>query len=298
MNELISFLENQDVEYSGNKKLSECTSIGIGGAAEIFVSPNSKEKFTETVLFLHREKIPYRIIGNLTNILPADDRIKTVLVSTLGLNRYSITESSVLGEAGVLFSSLIRAAEKCSLGGYESLFGIPGTVGAMIAMNAGAFGSAISDHLDFVTVLSPADECILTLKRDDIAFFYRDSEIKRQGFIVLEASFCFNRSDRREISRKIREIIKKRTDSHPTDKRSLGSVFKRSEKLTASYMIDRIGLKGMRCGGVSVSQKHAGFFVNDGGATASDFLKLTKLVKSEVDKKYGVKLEEEFEYLS
>ena len=297
MNELISFLENQDVEYQKGKMLSALTSVGIGGVAKLFISPNSKEKFAKTLKYLYDNKIRHHIVGNMTNILPSDDDIESVLVSTLKIDRCTVEDKTVYADCGVLFSRLIQRAGKNSLGGYEALFGIPGTVGAMLSINAGAYGVSASDFLNTVEVYDSRDGYMMTLKKEDVAFFYRGSELKKQGLTVLGATFSLIPSDKQKINYKIKQTIDKRKATQPIGSKTLGSVFKRTDSLPASFMIDRCGLKGIRIGNIEVSEKHAGFFVNKGGGTSSDFLKLTEIVKNKVKQKYGITLEEEFEYL-
>ena len=297
MNELISFLKNQDVEYETGKLLSKLTTVGIGGLANYFISPDSKEKFTKTIGFLFQNKIRFRVVGNMSNILPGDDRVETVLVSTLKLNTVKIDSEVVYAECGALFSLVILKAKAELLGGCEKLFGIPGTVGGMLSMNSEAYGASISDFLKSVDVYDPRDDCVITLEKNDVGFFYRDSEILRQGLAVLSASFTFSKFLKCEIVSNLRRIKNRRAETQPIEKRTLGSVYKRSDMIPASYMIDRCGLKGTRVGNIIVSEKHAGFFVNEGGGTAEDFLKLSEIVKEKVKEKFGVILEEEFEYL-
>lgn len=298
MNELICFLENQDVEYKTGKVLSSCTSIGIGGAAKFFLSPNSKEKLIKTLSFLYQNKIAYRLVGNMSNILPCDSEVETVIVSTLKISNITVFGTEVYAECGVLFSKLLLLASRHALGGAESLFGIPGTVGAMLCNNSGAYGASVSDFLNNVSVYDASDASITELRREEIGFFYRDSEIKRQGLIVLDATFSFDSVSKNEIDIKLKKIKKQRLDTQPIGMKTLGSVFKRTDKHPASYMIDRCGLKGARIGNIVVSPHHAGFFVNEGGGTAEDFLRLAEMVKEKVFLKYGVILQEEFEYLT
>ena len=298
MNGLISFLESQDVKYQKDVELSKLTSIGIGGRAKILVSPKSKELFTKTLNYLFENAIPYKVIGNMTNILPCDRELETVLVSTLELKEYTISNKTVYADCGMLFSKLILIAANNMLGGCENIFGIPGTVGAMLSLNAGAYEASASDFLSYVDVYTAYDDCILRLKKEDISFNYRDSELRRQGFIVLGAGFNFLPTSKQDAQLKIKAVRNKRAAAQPINSKTLGSVFKRTKELSASYMIDRCGLKGTRIGNVSVSDKHAGFFINHGGGTADEFLLLADFVKSTVREKYGVILEEEFEYLT
>ena len=297
MNELTNFLSSQEIKYQRNKKLSECTSIGIGGIAKLIIRPKSKQEFTNVVLYLARNGFEYRVVGNMTNLLPSDAAIETILVSTLSMNNIHILEGTATAESGALFSKLILNAAKESFGGAEALFAIPGTVGAMLSINAGAYGASISDFLSEVTVCDLFDGEQIKLKKDDVAFYYRDSELKRQKLVVLEAKFSFSNCEKQEIYKNISDIKQIRARSQPIGLKTLGSVFKRGDGYAASYLIDQCGLKGERIGNISVSEKHAGFFVNEGNGTARDFLALVDLVKNKVKEKYGIELEEEFELL-
>lgn len=297
MNELIAFLDSQDVKYQRNVKLSEQTTVAIGGLAKIIIFPKSKEQFTKVLEYLTAEKICFKVLGNMSNILPSDSNIETVIISTKKMTAFSVSSSEIIADSGVLFSRLVMNAAKHSLGGCESLFGIPGTVGGMLYMNAGAYGVSISDFLLEVELYDSKSREALTLKREDIGFSYRDSEIKRQKLIVLSAKFCFSACESEIVYNKIKVIKRKRAASQPVAAKSLGSVFRKTESYAASYLIDRCGLKGTAVGNISVSEKHAGFFINNGGGTAAEFLKLTDIVKKAVKEKYRVELKEEFEYI-
>lgn len=298
MERLISFLKKEDVEFERQKKLSLCASIGIGGAANLFIIPKSKEKFTKTLRVLIENEIPYFVTGNMTNLLPSDSKTDKVILSTLGLKRINIYENEVEAEAGVLFSKLIFSAKERSLGGFERIFGIPGTLGGMLRINAGAYDCCISELLSKAEVYDPVRDEVCFFSKEDLDFFYRDSDIKKRNLIVLSANFILSKREKSEIDSDITYIKKKRFDTQPISQKTLGSVFKRTGVAPASYLIDKCGLKGCAVGDISVSDKHAGFFVNNGSGTASDFLKLCEIVKAKVQETYGVVLEEEFEYLS
>ena len=144
----------------------------------------------------------------------------------------------------------------------------------------------------------PYSKSVFTVNNEDVRFFYRDSDFKRKNLVILNARLRFLESDYLTIIDRISDVRKSRLSTQPLDKKSLGSVFKKTETESASYLIDRCGLKGMRVGGISVSEKHAGFFINDGSGTSDDFLRLTEMVKAEVFKRFGKMLSEEFEYLA
>lgn len=297
MNELTDFLVSQDVEYKRNEKLSEKTSIGIGGIANLLILPKSKEELVNLLVYLSKNNFKYRVVGNMTNLLPCDAVIETVIVSTLRINKIHVSGSAVFAECGALFSKIISAAAKESAGGAEALFGIPGSVGGMLSLNAGAYGKSVSDFLSEVIVYDPSNNEEILLKKSELAFYYRDSEIKRRMLTVLEARFNFQYGAKSLIYEKISETKRRRKSTQPIGSKTLGSVFKRSESYPASYLIDLCGLKGMRIGGILVSEKHAGFFINEGGGTARDFLELAQYVKNKVKENFGIELNEEFELL-
>lgn len=298
MDRLISFLKKEEVEFRRDETLSCHTSLGIGGVASLFVVPKSKEKLTKTLDFLIENNTPYFVCGNMTNLLVSDAKLSKVIVSTLSLDSYSFSHNEVVADSGALFSKIILSAAKKSMGGCESLFGIPGTVGGMVRVNAGAYGSSVSDFFVSAEVYDPSSKRIFTVNMDEAHFAYRDSDFKRRNLIILSARLRFFISDYIKIIDEITEVRKRRIGSQPLDKRSLGSVFKRTEAESASYLIDQCGLKGMRVGGISVSEKHAGFFINDGTGTSDDFLRLSEIVKAEVFRRRGIILSEEFEYLA
>ena len=298
MNELIEFFSNQDVKYKRNVKLSDLSTIGIGGIAKIIASPNTREKLIKTVEYLTDNNIRYKILGRMSNVLPCDFETETVIVSTLDYNKYHFEDNYVFTQSGALFSKIINSAAKLSLGGAESLYCIPGTAGAMLSINAGAFGSQISDFLSDVEIYDVNSREALTFKKDELAFFYRNSEIKKQGFLILNIRFKFIEGQREEIYQGLNNIRKKRAMTQPIGERTLGSVFLKSDEYSASYLIDRCGLKGVAIGDICVSEKHAGFFVNRKNGTANDFLALVDYVKKRVYAQYGVMLKEEFEILN
>ena len=298
MNRLVSFLKEEEVEFETEKNLSHTASIGVGGVAPLFVTPKSKEKFTKTLRFIIKNNIPYFLTGNMTNLLPMDSGIDKVILSTLGLDLFTLSGNEITAESGALFSRIILFAADNHLGGYEKIFGIPGTVGGMLRVNAGAFGCSASDLLVGVEVYDPLSDKIIFLKKEEICFYYRDSDLKRRGLVILKAKFRLKKASRSDIVEGINEVKRKRRETQPIAMKTLGSVFKRTDIAPASYLIDKCGLKGYSIGGISVSEKHAGFFVNNGTGTAEDFLRLCDTVKFKVSEAYGVFLSEEFEYLS
>ena len=297
MNELIDYLNSQDVEYKRNVKLSQYSAISIGGVADIVIFPDTKEVFTDLLKRVSACGKPFKIVGNMSNLLMPDGRCDTVLISTRRLRAIIFFEEGARAECGALFSAFITKAAENSLGGYEKLFAIPGTVGAMLAMNAGAYGISASDFVSKIEIFDFRTQDVKTFDKNEIKFDYRTSSLRDEGVAVIEATFSLPKNSKENIYASISQTRQKRIDSQPIYAKSLGSVFKRDKDYAASYLIDRAGLKGAHVGGISVSDKHAGFFVNDGTGTAAQFKELAELVKNEVLSKFGVELSLEVEYV-
>ena len=291
------FLKKHDVDYKRNIKISDISSIKIGGCCDIIAYPESEKTFIFLVDFLETNSIPYKVIGKMTNILASDNGFSGVLVSTKRLTDIKIEGELVYPESGVLVNSLLFSLARMNLGGLEELFGIPGTLGALVHNNGGAGNTDISDALLFARVYSPSEKKILILDRNALKLGYRSSALIGTDFIVLSLGLAFVRRDYREIMQKIRRCVEKRKATQPLKYPSLGSVFKRENGIPVSKLIDESGLKGTRIGGAEISKKHAGFIVNRGGASAKDVRELISLVKKEILKKYGFEPHEEIEFL-
>lgn len=291
------FLKKQDVKSEANFCMSRYSSIGIGGVARLAIMPDSEEKLIKTIDFLTEKSQRFKILGRMTNVLPCDSEYDGVLIITSNLNSFSVTENIVYAECGVSFSKLLRVLSEKSLGGAEALFGIPGSVGGMIFSNAGAYNREISDFVKNVRIYFPKERKIAILDRSDMQFSYRNQKFKGTDAIFLGATFCFDALDASEISGKLSEIISLRKSSQPYGEMSLGSIFKRNKGRPVSMLIDKLGFKGARVGGAMVSQKHAGFIINVGGASAMDVKLLISRIKNAVYHSYGFIPEEEIEYL-
>ena len=233
----------------------------------------------------------------MTNILPCDGCFSGVLVITAKMNNYSVAENKVYAECGVAFSRLLSNRADKELGGYEQLFGIPGSVGGMIYSNAGAFGREISDVCESVRLYFPKEKRVAVTKRDEMGFLYRSQKYKGTDAVILGADFSFLSLPRDKIKARQAEFIKVRKAKQPYGEKSLGSIFKRRADIPVSRLIDELMLKGTRFGGAEISKKHAGFIINSGGATALDVKILISRVKNEIYAKYGFIPEEEIEYL-
>ena len=221
-----------------------------------------------------------------------DGGIDGTVIITTKLNSVSVNGNTVTAAAGASLTSVAVAARDASLAGCEFLYGIPGTVGGGVFMNAGAYGGEIADIIENAVVFTP-DGKVTTLSKDDLDLGYRTSKLQSTRYILLSAAFSLQSGNKEVISSAMDDLMNRRMTTQPLDKPSCGSTFKRPAGNFAGKLISDCGLKGMSVGGAQVSEKHAGFIVNSGGATSRDILDLVQLVKKTVFEKTGVLLEEE-----
>ncbi len=279
--------------------LSDYTSFRIGGAADAVLLPDTEMALSLLLSFLKTEEIPFRVIGNGTNLLFADEGFRGAIVSTRHMRGITVVENTVRAAAGTPLNVLCRTLADRSLGGLAPLYGIPGTVGGAVVMNAGAFGATVSDHLTYASVYHADEGRVETLARKDLRFSYRHSLFyDKKDVAILSAEFCFPRVNSENIREKMRQVLEKRMETQPTALPSAGSAFLKPEVGYAAAWIEKAGLLGKRVGGAAVSTKHAGFIVNLGGATAEDVLSLIDEIRNEVEKRFGVLLIPEIEYIS
>lgn len=281
-----------------NTPLSDYTSFRIGGPADAILLPDTEKAFLALLCFLKSEKIPFRVIGNGTNLLFSDDGFRGAVVSTRHVRGISILGKTARAAAGTPLNVLCRTLAEHSLDGFAPLYGIPGTVGGAVFMNAGAFGATVSDHLAFVSAYRISSGKIETFARKDLDFSYRHSAFfEQRDTIILSAEFMLPHGNQENIREKMRQNIAKRMETQPTALPCAGSTFLRPKDGYASALIEQAGLKGARVGGAAVSLKHAGFIVNLGGATAKDVLALISLIRDEVQRKFQISLTPEIEYV-
>jgi len=295
MRSISAFMEKWDVEYKGSFPIRDISYVHIGGIADVLAYPDTEEKLIALVDFLNERGVKYKIIGKMSNLLPPDEDYHGVLISTDRLSAYSQDGLTVYSAAGVPLTLLIARVGRCGLGGIEELFGIPASIGGAVYQNAGAFGKEIKDVIVSARVYDVNRHKILTLANEEMQFSYRKSLLREGGLIMLSVELRFCERAYCEIMRDIKAVTEKRRLSQPTKERSLGSTFMATGGVPAARLIDGAGLKGMRVGGAEVSQKHAGFIVNVGGATARDYLSLAELVTARIYQKYGVRLKMEIE---
>lgn len=271
-----------------NEPLAKYSSFRTGGKAANIIFPESTEEFVTAL----RENPGAAVLGNLSNTLVLDGGIDGTVIITTKLNSVSVNGNTVTAAAGASLTSLAVAARDASLAGCEFLYGIPGTVGGGVFMNAGAYGGEIADIIENAVVFTP-DGKVTTLSKDDLDLGYRTSKLQSTRYILLSAAFSLQSGNKEVISPAMDDLMNRRMTTQPLDKPSCGSTFKRPAGNFAGKLISDCGLKGMSVGGAQVSEKHAGFIVNSGGATSRDILDLVQLVKKTVFEKTGVLLEEE-----
>lgn len=295
---LREFCLKERVPVLWNTPLSDYTSFRIGGPADAVLLPGNEKELLSLLCFLKRESIPFRVIGNGTNILFSDDGFRGAVVLTRHVRDISVVGNTVRAAAGTPLNVLCRALAEHSLDGFAPLYGIPGTVGGAVFMNAGAFGATVSDHLDFVSIYCLGDGKITSVAKRDLRFSYRSSLFhEKKDAIILSVEFSFSRGDQEKIRQKMRQTIEKRMETQPTALPCAGSTFLRPKDGYAALWIEKAGLKGARVGGAAVSVKHAGFIVNLGGATAKDVLSLIEMIKEEVKLRFDIALVPEIEYI-
>lgn len=281
-----------------HEPMARHTTMRVGGPAEILFSPANEGELLFAVREAKRAGAPFRIIGNGSNLLVLDGGLPGLTIR-LGeaFSKISVDGNQIRAQAGALLSRVAAAARDASLTGLEFASGIPGSAGGGMAMNAGAYGGQLSDVFEGCRALDPETGIISALGPAEMALGYRESAALSRGLIVTEAAFRLTAGDRSAIQAKMDDLSARRREKQPLNLPSAGSTFKRPEGYFAGALIEQAGLKGLRVGGASVSEKHAGFVVNDRGATARDVLDLIRLVQARVLEHSGVRLETEVRIL-
>ena len=277
-----------------NEDMSKHTTFRVGGCADVFVTPRSIEEAADIVRLLLAQDLPFTVIGNGSNILVSDKGYRGCIVCMgQGTDHISVNGQVITAGAGAILSKVAYASYENGLGGLEFASGIPGSVGGAIVMNAGAYGGEMKDVTISVKVFDAESGSILTISGKDMRFGYRTSVVKEQPYIVLEAEFLLAKKDRKQIREQMDDLAAKRRSKQPLEYPSAGSTFKRPEGYFAGKLIEDSGLKGFSVGGAKVSEKHCGFVINSGGATAGDVMELIRTVRRKVYDKYEVMLEPE-----
>lgn len=277
--------------------MSQHTTFKIGGPADYFMMPDKGEDVGRVIKICKEKEIPYFILGNGSNLLVGDGGYRGAVIQIYrNMSSVTVEGNEITAQAGALLSAVAAAAKNASLTGFEFAGGIPGTIGGAVVMNAGAYGGEMKDVLTEVTVMN-AEGDIFTLPTEELELGYRTSIIKTAGYIVLEAKIRLKEGDPEVIRETMKDLTIRRTTKQPLEYPSAGSTFKRPEGYFAGKLIMDSGLAGYQVGGAQVSEKHCGFVINAGDATARDVRTLMDNVRDIVYKKYGVTLEPEVKFL-
>ena len=282
------------IQLKEGELLSNHTTFRIGGAAKYFAVPKNEEEIMEAVDFAIVKGLPHYILCKGSNVLFPDEGYSGVVIEIgAGMEKVErIGDTGIRAQAGVSLSSLAAFAAREGLAGLEFAGGIPGTLGGAVTMNAGAYGGEMKDVIRQVTVLTPECEQKV-LSREELNLSYRHSCIPKNHFLVLEAELSLTPAPEQEIRAKMAELREKRVEKQPLEYPSAGSTFKRPEGYFAGKLIMDAGLRGYAVGDAQVSEKHCGFVINRGNATAAEILQLMKDVQERVKKQSGVTLEPE-----
>lgn len=277
--------------------MSQHTTFKIGGPADYFLMPDKGEDVGRVIKICKEKEIPYFILGNGSNLLVGDGGYRGAVIQIYrNMSSVTVEGNEIRAQAGALLSAVAAAAKNASLTGFEFAGGIPGTIGGAVVMNAGAYGGEMKDVLTEVTVMN-AEGDIFTLPTEELELGYRTSIIKTAGYIVLEAKIRLKEGNPEVIRETMKDLTIRRTTKQPLEYPSAGSTFKRPEGYFAGKLIMDSGLAGYQVGGAQVSEKHCGFVINAGDATARDVRTLMDNVRDIVYKKYGVTLEPEVKFL-
>lgn len=292
LNNLCNRLDEYKIEYVLNEPMSRHTTFKIGGNADLLVKVKSVCELKRIISLAAEFDIPYFILGKGSNILVSDKGIEGLVINLDGINEVSISSDTIVCGAGVSLRALCLAAQKASLSGLEFAYGIPGTVGGALYMNAGAYGGEMSQVVVSATALdNKGNEIKFSLA--DMRLGYRTSVFKNTDLIITSVTMKLSHGNQAAIKSAMDDFFSRRRDKQPLEFPSAGSTFKRPEGYFAGALIEQNNLKGVSVGGAQVSEKHAGFVINTGGATCNDVLDLIKKIKDTVKMADGVDLEPE-----
>ncbi len=300
--EIVKSLENiisKDL-IKTNEPMKNHTSFKIGGPAEIYIKITSIEELQKVLEFAKRENIKITILGNGSNVLVSDKGIKGIVIKTnlkdINIENKDSKNVEVTVSDAVPIGFLAQKFLKEEITGFEELSGIPGTIGGAILMNAGAHGKEIKDIVTEVTAMDYNGR-IFNFTNEEVEFTYRHSKFSNGEYIILQAKMLLKKGSKEEIKAKMDEYAQYRKEKQPIEYPSAGSTFKRGTDFITAKLIDEAGLKGYSIGGAKVSEKHAGFIINTGDATAKDVLDLARYVTDKVYEKFGKKIEFEIKIL-
>lgn len=287
----------EQVELLAMEPMKNHTTFRIGGPADALVLPKTPEEVAKVVRFCHEHAWPYYVIGNGSNLLVSDEGYRGLVLQLYrNFNDIQVNGEMITVQSGAMLAAVARAAYQNHLTGLEFASGIPGTVGGAVTMNAGAYGGEMKDVISQVRILDPEGK-LRTFSVEELQLGYRTSLIQKQGCLVVEAELALTRGEPEKIYGRMEELKAARKEKQPIEFASAGSTFKRPEGYFAGKLIMDAGLRGYSVGDAQVSEKHCGFVINRGEATAAQVMELIEHIQAEVLLKFGVKLEMEVKRL-
>lgn len=287
--EIEKICNNHKCVCENNVSLAQKTTMKIGGECDIFAEPNSESALVDLLNACRRENIPFFILGKGSNVLIKEFH-GVVLFIGKSLGAVTVDDDMITAGAGCTLANVCKAALEHSLTGMEALYGIPGSVGGALYMNAGAFGGEMKDIVTSARCVNEHGE-IVTIRAEDMRLRYRGSVFSENGWCILSATITLKKGDKTAIKARMDELMQRRCDKQPLEFPSCGSTFKRPKDGFAAALIEECGLKGCSVGGAQVSEKHSGFVINKGGATFEDVMELVAHIKRVVKEQKGVELE-------
>ena len=296
-------LEEYSASFEGavtikyDEPLSRHTTFRIGGNADLYLIPHSVDSLVRVIRTVQDFGVKFYILGNGSNVLFDDAGFSGAVISTAGLTSVKTEGEVITADAGATLASVCKAARDSSLEGLEFAYGIPGSVGGAVFMNAGAYGGEMAHVLCESTYLDLDDLTVHTITNAEHDYGYRESVYKHTRRVILSATLALKAGNRDEISEKMSDFMNRRVTKQPLEFPSAGSVFKRYLGRFTGQMIEEAGLKGYTIGGAQVSEKHAGFIINIGGATADDVNALIRYIKEKILEIFGCELECEMIYV-
>ncbi|MBE7035426.1 MAG: UDP-N-acetylmuramate dehydrogenase [Ruminococcaceae bacterium] len=289
--------ERDDIIIEQNVPMKAYTSFQVGGPADLFLQPKSIEALIHCRVVLQKHGLPYIIMGAGSNLIIADSGIRGAVIR-LGksFSRIKREENALIAEAGVSLARLANEALSCGLGGLEFASGIPGSLGGAVYMNAGAYGGEMKDVV-IKTEYIDVDGNLYSIEGDAHEFGYRRSVFMKEDGLIVRSTLLLTPKKQEDIRALMQDFNNRRREKQPLTYPSAGSFFKRPEGFFAGKLVEDAGLKGIGIGGAQVSEKHAGFLINTGGATAKDIIALMQLVQDRVKEQFGVSLVPEVRFL-
>lgn len=293
---LENIIDKEKIKYDEDMK--KHTTIRIGGKAKCFITPTSIEDIIKVIKYAKENNIDFYIIGNGSNLVVCDEGIDAIVIRLgSGFDKVTVEGNIIEAYAGSTMPKVSQIARKNELAGFEFACGIPGTIGGGVRMNAGAYGSEISNIIEEITYLNEENE-VCVMKKEEACFDYRHSIFcDNKNLVVLGAKFVLKRGNLAKIEEQMNEYTKARKEKQPIEYPNAGSTFKRPTGYFVGKLVQDAGLRGYSVGGMQVSEKHTGFIVNRGNATCKDVKQIIKDIQDVVFEKFGVKLKEEIEFI-